>query len=304
MKNLKVLLILFLCYNILNFCVSPVSSVKTVDSWVDLAVISFDGENILFRLEIYVRGNHVNDTIWVRIEPPLVSGSDEHSIQAFPVVEIWRVIEDVIYYENINVTTFSYFYSYEHKYYRAEPKFFGILLFPFDTHTLTLYISPSFNLTIDSHPKVCSLPSSNYVGRFTVRYTPTKDQPLLHELTLEIKHSSNFSFIVFAILFVVTLSIFALSFLSTVIIWRRKKSGEHIIKLVRVPLTALFFIPTFEIAFYNLKAPLSLVFWDIIMVILIVWNVFNIIWSSYIYYNLSLLKWIKRMVKKAKACKS
>jgi len=68
---------------------------------------------------------------------------------------------------------------------------------------------------------------------------------------------------------------YALSSLLTVIVLLialGKKSHELSQNLIRVSTAMMFFVPVFEIAFYNLKSPLPLVFWDIPMILVIPWN--------------------------------
>jgi hypothetical protein len=237
------------------------------DGWVNVEVLSFDGQNILFKLEIFAVGNHVEDSVWLKVEPSSVSSS--------VVVEVWRGISNVIFNEGMNMTVFTYQYSYNHTYYEAQPKLAGYLLFPYDEHRLTLYISPSFNIILDTHPSVCGLPSRNYEGTFQVTPTPTGEHNFMHKFELEIKHSPAFVSEVLLMLSLIIGSLYVLTIVmagivALVFVGRRKDS--LISNVIRVSSATIFFIPAFEIAFNSLKSPLPLVFPDILLVFLVPFN--------------------------------
>ena len=250
------------------------------DGWVNVEVLSFDGQNIFFKLEIYTVGNHVEDSIWLKLEPSSGSVSDGSSWSV--VVEVWRGISNVIFNEGTNITVFTYQYSYNHSYYEAEPRLAGYLLFPYDEHKLTLYISPSFNITLDTHPYVCGLPSPNYQGTFQVTPTPTSEQKFMHKFELEIKHSPAFASGVLLMLSLIIGSLYKMTIvmatmLALVFVGRRKDS--LISNVIRVSSATIFFVPAFEIAFNSLKSPLPLVFPDILLVFLVPFNTALIIAS-------------------------
>jgi hypothetical protein len=268
-KLFTVLYFLFLLTVIIGF-ILPVHADPSIDSWVDINVVSFNGENILFDLEVTVRGDHTGDSMHIKIEP--TSGSTSEGGFATVFIEVFRGVSEVVYHSGDNVTVFSYFYSYNHTYYNPEPKFVGQLLFPWDKHDLTLYLEPSFNISMDEHPKICSLPSQNYEGSFQVRFTPDNQRPTLHVVTLSIQHSKSFSDGVFAILWIPLFFLYGLSVVLMVLIaliFFRKKNIDNLSNIVRVSSAVLFFVPAFEIAFYNLKSPLPFVFSDTLMILLI-----------------------------------
>ena len=65
----------------------------------------------------------------------------------------------------------------------------------------------------------------------------------------------------------------------------RKRSLDLVQNLIRISLAIIFFVPAFEIAFYNLKSPLPLVLSDIFMILIIPWNIFIIIFAVLLTYS-------------------
>lgn len=268
-KPIMVVSLLLLCY-ILSLFVS-MAKANPVDSWIDMEVVSFNGENILFNMQVNVRGDHIKDNMWIKIEQ--VSSSDS------VFVEVWRGISEKIYDAGTNVTVFSYFYSYNSSYYSAEPKFRNYLIFPLDKHTLSFNLASSFNITLDEHPKVCKLPSQNYDGMFQASFTPTNEQPTMYTVTTSIQHSASFITGVSMMLGVTIIFLYALSFFLFVLIakaYGRENSHKALSGIIGVSSAIIFFVPAFEIAFFSLKSPLPLVLSDLIMIILIPINVIAI----------------------------
>ena len=263
-------------------CIPSAFSSQFIDSWAEIEVLSFNGENIFMKLRIFVLGKHTNQKMWITSEFPSTSG---------PVhVQVSRAICDVIFNEGTNVTIFSYAYSVNHTYYEARPKIFGYLLFPWDYHKLLLFISPSFNLTMDSHQWSCELPSQNYEGRFQVTHAPTSDDPSRYKLVLEIKHSEKFSWGVGLLVGGIITATYALSIILTTIlglIAYREKSYDLIKTLVRISSAIIFFVPAFEIAFYTLKSPLPLVFFDMLLIFTVPWNIAIIVFGVFFLYSRS-----------------
>jgi len=252
------------------------------DGWVNVEVLSFDGQNILFKLEISVVGNHAEDSIWLKVEPSSSSASDGSGWGV--VVEVWRGISNVVFNDGTNITVFTYQYSYNHSYYEAEPKWSGYLLFPYDEHRLTLYISPSFEVILDAHPSVCRVPSSNYEGTFQVTQTPTSENTFMHRLDLQIKHSPAFVSEVSLMLSLIIGSLYVLTLVMALILalaFVGIRKDSPIPNLIRVSSTTIFFIPAFEIAFNSLKSPLPLVFPDILLALLVPMNAAIIIASLF-----------------------
>lgn len=271
---------LILAYAVVSFCIPLALSARSVNAWVNLKVFSFDGETISFNLKIFIIGNYADQNIWVMSEAP---SSDA------VYVEVRRGICDVVFQEGTNITVFSYSYSYNHSYYRAEPKWGGYLLFPWDKHELVLYIFPSFNITMDEHPWICELPSPNYEGIFKITHAPTGDEPFRYKFELEIKHSSSFSNAVSWLQLVTIGSTYALSLVLTIIIILitfRKKANHLIDMLTHVSSAIIFFVPVYEIAFYSLKSPLPLVLSDILMISVIPWNLLIIIFAVLLNYKM------------------
>lgn len=278
-KLVTTVFLLLLCLTMSYFV--SVAKAASVDSWVNIDVVSFDGDNILFNLEVSVRGDHTAERMSLGIMKVTYSGS--FSTATF---ERWIDISDPVYNEGTNLTVFSYFYSYNHTFYRADPKCCGYLVFPWDKHSLTLYLLPSFNIMVDDKPRICKLPSQNYEGMFQVRFTPTNDRPTMCTVTVNIQHSESFSNAATAILGITLVSLYALSIyliILTMVVFRKK--SKTLSNIVTVSSAIIFFVPAFEIAFYNLKAPLSLVFSDILLIILIPLNVITICFSIFTSYR-------------------
>jgi hypothetical protein len=231
-----------------------------------MEVLSFDGENILFNLKISVAGNHAEERMLIRDTPPADGG-----------IDVWTDVADVTFNEGTNITVFFYSYAYNYTNYHANPKMFGYLVFPWDEHSLVLYTVTQFELDIDPKPTICYLPSQNYEGKFSVqKQTPTGMYPLIYKVDLEIKHSSSF---VTAVSYMIWLPIGATYALTipltiiTILMFLRKKPETLISNLIHISSAILFFVPAFEIAFYNLKSPLPLVLSDILMISVIPWNI-------------------------------
>jgi len=197
-----------------------------------------------------VVGNHANQRMWIESEFPKGEVS----------VIVSRGISNIVFDGNINVTVFSYSYSYEPTYYEAKPRVLGLLNFPYDEHRLVLFIASSFNLTIDEHEWTLDFPSPNYEGRYQVRKAATRDEPYKHRLTLEIKHPSGFFNHVF-------LSI------GVIMCLRRKKMVHPLRVLLPSSWAIIVFVPVFEISLQNLKHPLPFVLSDLLIVGVIPWNV-------------------------------
>lgn len=226
------------------------------DGWVSVNVLSFDGDNILFRLEVSVVGNHSDQQMWLRIEPASGQGV---------IVEVWRGVSNVVFNEGSDLTVFTYSYSYNHTYYQAEPKVCGYLLFPWDEHRLTLFIRMSFNASLDTHPSVCELPSQNYEGIFQV----TSQSADECTLALEIRHTTSFATAVGLMVYPIIISLYSLSFTMiafVILIALLKKSVNILPNLIRVSSAIIFFVPAFEIASNSLKSPLPLVLSDILVI--------------------------------------
>ena len=268
---------LLLVFSFFNAYV-PTASCRA-GGWVNLEVLSFDGYSILFRLEISAIGNKTDQEMWIGVERPFSSGA--------VTIEVKRGISDVVFYESTDITVFTYRYSYNHTYYDSGPKNLGYLLFPWDRHTLSLLIAPSFNLTLDEHPSVCDLPSPNYEGTFLVTPLSASGNQQEYKLKLEITHSPVFALAVALMLYPTIIALYALSLTMialVILVARSKKSRDLIPNLIRVSSAIVFFVPAFEIALNNLKSPLPLVFSDILVIPIIPLNASIILASILFYY--------------------
>jgi len=180
-----------------------------------------------------------------------------------------------VFYDNMNVTVFSYSYSYVQTYYQAKPKLFGFLLFPWDEHKLVLFISSSFNYTMDEHDWLLDCASPNYEGKYYLRNAAISTEPFRYQLTIEIVHPTGFSYYVSALLMITIMALIVLSFMLTYLLYRtfkQKKSRELLRALLPSSWAIIFFVPVFEVSLQNLKHPLAIVFSDIIMLLIILWN--------------------------------
>lgn len=275
--HLKVVTICILLFT-LSVQVNYIQLVNSsINSWANVEVVSFDGTHIYFSLKIFVKGNHINERMWVRVEPP---SSDS------VYVEVRRGICDIVYNEETNLTVFSYSYSYEQTQYTSKPKFWGYLLFPWDEHRLVLFIYSSFNLTIDAHPWNCELPFQNYIGKFQVTHSPTNEDPFRYKLVLEIKHSSGFIWAVAFFLYTIvggTLALTIVLIVITILAIKRNLKNK-LQNVITVSSAIIFFIPAFEIAFNNVRSPLPLVFSDFLMILAFIFNVATILAAVYKLY--------------------
>jgi hypothetical protein len=239
-------------------CFVLVAKAELPDSWVNIEITSFNGDNISFNLQVTVQGNHLVD----RISILLLS---EESIQ------FWRAMSDRIYSEDTNTTVFSFDYTYSSSsspHYDAGPKvpFLNLLLFPADSHSLVFYLMSTFNMTIDARPTACQVPSQNYQGSFTATQTSFD----MLTVTISLNHSESFFLGVLGVLTATLVSLYGLTSYLALIISRKKSSNSS--NIVTVSSAIIFFVPAFEIAFYSLKSPLPLVFSDILMIALIPLN--------------------------------
>lgn len=238
---------------------------KSVRSWVDVEVLSFDGETISIKLVMKVVGNHANQA--VRIKGEFFSGESVS-------VEVARFISDVEYSADLNITTFRYSYAYDFTTYQAVPKLRGLLVFPRDEHSLVLYILTSFNTTIDEHDRAPLLPSANYEGVYRVRQQPMEDNQYKFKLTLEIKHSSTFILSASILVWGTFFSLAALTALLFVFLFSHWKDRRHFVDvLVPIASAVVVFIPLFELALQSLKSPLPIVLSDLCFFALVPCNV-------------------------------
>jgi hypothetical protein len=245
-------------------CLVPIAKAQLPDSWLNLDITSFNGDNISFNLQITVRGNHIADNIGIQVEPTSGNGV---------VITVYRGINNKVYSQDTNLTVFNFDYSYQvsSPFYEAGPKLFTLLLFPADSYILTLNFESSFNLTVDTHPTACQLPSQNYQGSFAVTQTASD----AFTVNVLINHSGSFFWGVLIFLLTTLVSLYGLSFYLiafTALVYLKKKSRRSLSNIATVSSAIIFFVPAFEIAFYSLKSPLPLVFSDILMFALIPLN--------------------------------
>jgi hypothetical protein len=283
-KSLQIRLIFaasfLLTSTIVNLHIPTVSSSLSVNSWADVEVLSFNGETIAINLKIFIVGNHADREMLIRSIPP-----PEH----FGGVQVWTArICDVIFNEETNITIFSYSGTFDSTNYEAKHKLLGYLLFPCDEHSLVLYIAPksALNFTMDPQTHLCTLPQ-NYEGEFRISSYSTAAYPSAHKLVVEIGHPSVFTQAVLGML-VATIggTVFLTGFLLAIVIqiYRKKKSYDLIPNLIRISSAMMFFVPAFEIALYSLKSPLSLVFSDILLIPVILFNIVIMVLAVWLNY--------------------
>lgn len=168
--------------------VPSVSGARIVDSWVKVEVLGFNGETISLRIQAYFIGNREDQH--VGIQGMNFTGGESG---ATANVILWRGISDVIFYQDMNVTVFSYYYSYNLSYYSAGPKsWFELLEFPQDRHNISLFVRSSFETTMDGHSCTPVLPSSNYDGQYYARMVSSDSSQSVYRITLEIWHPTKF----------------------------------------------------------------------------------------------------------------
>jgi hypothetical protein len=250
----------------------PIAKAQMPDSWLNLTVYSFNGDAISFNLQITVQGNHLADTIWIMDQigsDSSQSGSSQSvGISSGVYIQIWRAIVRKIYSQDANTTLFStdFGYSGNSPYYTAGPKIplLNLLLFPADSHRLTLYLESSFNMTVDPRQTACQVSSQNYQGSVEVAQT----SPDVFTANVLINHSESFFWGLSIILVTILASLYGLTAYLALALRKQANCSN----IVTVSSAIIFFVPAFEIAFYSLKLPLPLVFSDILMIVLIPLN--------------------------------
>jgi hypothetical protein len=256
-----VLLLLFLIVLQLPEAFSQIS-----DSWANAQVISFDGEHIVLTMSVHVKGNHVDDAMWVQTE-----SDQSHAV----AIVVSRGLSEKAFDQGTNMTVFSYSYAYNFSSYRCDPKVWGYVLFPYDKHTVTLTLSSNFAFNLDQHPTNCIVLSQNYEGSFQA-FAST--DPSVYNIVLEVHHSQSFENGYAWFLFPMVCSLYIMSVFLFLILFKRRKTVEKMGgDLITVSLAIMFFVPVFEIAFNAVKAPLPLVFSDILLIPIVPINAILII---------------------------
>lgn len=127
--------------------ISPVGASNV--SWVSLDVMSFDGQAITLKLTLLSPGNHANAEVHVWGEfyggehdtkPCFVGTCGSESLSAV----VGRIITEVTYSADTNITTFVYAASFTYLY-AANPQVLGLIVFPWDQHELDLSLTTDFN---------------------------------------------------------------------------------------------------------------------------------------------------------------
>lgn len=251
--------------------VAPSSS--DLSSWLDVAVLSFDGQSITAELTLSAGGDHQNAIVRVYGESASGGGRTGPCFATICIGEsvtwsIGRAIREVIYSRDTNLTTFRYVSNFSYPFYKTSPALWGVPFFPLDEHTLNITLTTDFDTNIDEHIRRPLLPTTNYDGAFQVRRISVKQNEYTYVLTVDIFHSSSFKWL----MSIVTWGTIFFAGVLTVFLFKRHREGASKENIVTVSSAIVVFLPVFEISLQSFKAPLTITTSDIAMVSLFVLN--------------------------------
>jgi hypothetical protein len=249
------------------------SSRSDPSSWLDVAVLSFDGQSITTELTLSAAGDHQNATVRVWGESP--SGGERTGpcfaticFGEFATFSIGRAVREVIYSRDTDLTTFRYVSNFSYPFYQTSPALGGVPFFSLDEHRLNITITTDFDTNVDEHIRRPLLPTTNYEGAFQVRRTLVKQNEYTYVLTVDILHSSSFK----SLMFIVTWVTISFAFALTIFLFKRQREGAPKDNIVTVSSAIVVFLPVFEISLQSFKAPLTITISDIAMVFLFALN--------------------------------
>jgi len=236
-------------------------------SWVNVDIMSFDGESITAKITIVAAGNHEDAAVrlWGEIFEskdqiqPCPTGSS--CVSSSVTASVGRIVSEVTYLSDPNVTTFQYTARWVSTY-KVANQIFGLPLFPLDEHELTITISSDFDMVMDGHERIPNLPTSNYQGFFRVAppVTPSGKGPYEYQLNLRIAHSFSFqlsmSIWTWGVVFLLILTTAGL------LVGMRKKGKSSIVTAASA---LVVFVPVYELALQSFKAPLGMTLSDVIV---------------------------------------
>jgi hypothetical protein len=237
----------------------PVSAIDR-PGWVSIDVLSFDGTAITAKIVLNVVGNHQNDEV-------RIYGEDYPGEAS---VSIGRIVRQVAYSMDTNITTFQYSQSFSSRAnYNVTPTLFGLPEFPFDEHNFSFRIVCNFDANIDTHPTTPSLPNGNYEGLLTY-IRASRDNDYTYYFLLKLWHSESFTdsmrlwtWGIVGILIFTTVGLIAG-------ILRRNVSRE---KIVTAASSLAVFVPVYELALQTYKSPLAMTPSDVFVFVLLVADV-------------------------------
>jgi hypothetical protein len=270
-----VLLLTLLLLILIGFRNPLLGDVRGTDyrSWVDVNVLSFDGESITAKINIVATGNHENATVRIYGE---ILGSNDQS-QPCPLGSICvsssvtgivgRAFREVTYSTDLNLTTFEYIAKWASTY-KVANQILGLPIFPFDEHELTLKISSDFNIDMDGHTRIPSLPTSNYEGSFQVTsLNPPDLGPFEYQLDMRVDHPFLFQ----CSMAIWTWGVVSFLVLATGgLLFALRKPNVSRENVVTAASSFVVFVPVYELALQTFKAPLGMTFPDAVIFALLV----------------------------------
>jgi hypothetical protein len=218
-------------------------------SWIDVDVLSFDGESITARIVLRSAGNHENAT--VRVYGEVYTSKDEGNgpcfasicIRSSVTVSIGRAIREVLFSSETNTTTFQYTAKFASTY--QSTVLFGLPNFPWDYHTLTLNLTTDFKADIDQHERTPTLPTANYEGFYHVTPQPTEGSEHKYRLDLEVRHPKLFQFQMSLWAWGVILLLSSLTVL--LLFWGLRDQSTSTSTIASASLAVMVFLPVFEL---------------------------------------------------------
>ena len=242
------------------------------NAWINVEVLSFDGESIVARIILNVAGNHQNASVHVYGEV-FTSMEDKQCSSGICLgtsvrASVGRVVKEVYFSADKNITVFQYAERFASTY-QLTNALFGIPIFPFDGHQLNIDITTDFVADIDGHEKVLAFPNGNYEGFYQTVPSQIQEPGLFrYNLTLQIKHPLQFTILMFLSTWV---AIGSLMVLTCALVTCRKLRERQTI--VAVSSAIIVFLPVFEFSLQGFKSPLGITLPDFFVFIILVANV-------------------------------
>jgi len=253
------------------------ASVGGSRSWINVDVRSFDGQGITAGITLSVSGNHENAFVRIWGENSTADGQSGPCFATICIkssvgVAVGRIIREVVFSADENITTFHYVARFLEPHYQTNT-ILGIPPFPFDEHRLNVTITTDFNADIDGHRRTPILSTANYEGRYQVTAQGMQDGQYIYKLFLVVFHPSQFvllmSFLTWGtIIFTAMLTAFLL---------RLSRNPSAIDNVVTASSGIIVFLPVFELSLQSFKSPLAITLSDIPLLALFVTNVFVVI---------------------------
>jgi hypothetical protein len=249
---------------------------STSNSWVDIQVISFDGDGITAAITLSITGNHENASVRIWGESSGNVGTNTPCPTVICVTSsvgfaIGRIIREVAFSSETNITTFHYAARFVWPNYQANT-ILGMPPFPVDAYTLNLVMTTDFKADIDAHPRVPILPTPNYDGTYQVTDHGLQDNQYSYGLVLRIFHHLQFIILMLLLTWgtILLLGVLTGSLLFRPPERRDEKNGDT----ATVCSAIIVFVPVFELSLQAFKSPLTITPSDFFVFVLLVGNVY------------------------------